>query len=320
MAEEFIPFASRPEWADVTPLAQDEGPAPAVRIAYTPQFEETMGYLRAVLAADERSQRALELTEEVIELNAGNYTCWHFRRQCLAALEADLEAELAYATAVGLENPKNYQIAAHLQFVTEAAGSPDKAMAFTSSVLGDDGKNYHAWALRQWCIASFDLWENEREFVDALLDVDVRNNSAWNQMFFVWTKNGTASPEDKGTALPELIETALTRIGRAPNNESPWNFLYGILEHALDNAVPDAMSTATGAVARVADLASSFIVSTPLRVFLVRAYSTLLPHDPTHLKTARDMAHTLATSLDTIRAKYWTYRIAQIDLLLLQSS
>lgn len=69
-----IPFKDRPEWSDVTPLEQDDGPHPLVPIAYSPAFSDAMGYLRAVLAKDERSERTLALTGEVIGLNAANYT------------------------------------------------------------------------------------------------------------------------------------------------------------------------------------------------------------------------------------------------------
>lgn len=69
-----VPIKQRPEWADVVPLAQVEGPDSVVEIAYRDEFREAMDYFRAMYFADERSQRALDLTSEVIEMNPGNYT------------------------------------------------------------------------------------------------------------------------------------------------------------------------------------------------------------------------------------------------------
>ena len=72
--DERIPISQRPEWSDVTPIPQDDGPNPVVPIAYKDDFTETMDYFRAVYFADERSPRSLHLTAEAIHKNAGNYT------------------------------------------------------------------------------------------------------------------------------------------------------------------------------------------------------------------------------------------------------
>ena len=74
--------------SDIKPIPQDDGPDPVCSIAYTTEFTQAFDYIRALLKADERSERALKLTTSCLKLNAANYTVWHFRRRCLIALSS----------------------------------------------------------------------------------------------------------------------------------------------------------------------------------------------------------------------------------------
>lgn len=48
-------------------------------------------------------------------------------------------------------------------------------LEMVARVLKGDGKNYHAWAYRQWLLQTFQTgWEAERLFVDELLKEDTR--------------------------------------------------------------------------------------------------------------------------------------------------
>ncbi|KAK6161642.1 hypothetical protein DH2020_005023 [Rehmannia glutinosa] len=141
-----IPISQRPEWADVRPVPQDDGPNPVVPIAYTDDFSETMDYFRAVYLADERSTRALQLTKEAISLNSG--ITLHHRR-----------------------------------WVAEKLGThvATQELEFTREIFSQDAKNYHAWSHRQWVLQALGGWEDELAYCDELLEDDIFNNSAWNQ-------------------------------------------------------------------------------------------------------------------------------------------
>ena len=64
-------------WADNVPLPQDDGGLhPLAAIAYSEEYSEAMGYLRAVMAKNEFSERVLGLTEHIISMNPAHYTVW----------------------------------------------------------------------------------------------------------------------------------------------------------------------------------------------------------------------------------------------------
>lgn len=174
--EDWVFYSDRPEWKDVTPVEQDDGPHPVVQIAYSERCKwnpwskpshqcynfhsfpvnDVYNYFRAVVCKGEKSERALELTENALRLNAANYTVWQYRRDILKDIKADLNQELSYIEGVILGNPKNYQVWHHRRVIVELMNDPGQELELTAKVLALDAKNYHAWQHRQWAIAAFE--------------------------------------------------------------------------------------------------------------------------------------------------------------------
>lgn len=234
-----IPLSQRPEWVDVKPVPQDDGPNPIVPISYTDEFRETMDYFRAVYVADERSLRALQLTAEAVTLNAGNYTVWQFRRLVLEALNADLNKELEFVDGIVEGNSKNYQLWHHRRWVAEKLGTDvtTRELEFTKKILSKDAKHYHAWSHRQWALQALGGWEDELAYCQHLLKDDIFNNSAWNQRYFVVTR----SPLLGGLEAVRESEVTYTvnAIMEHPENESPWRYLRGLYRNDTQALVKD---------------------------------------------------------------------------------
>ena len=67
-------------------------------------------YFRAILKSQEKSERALALTKDALDLNPANYTVWQYRREILRYLNKDLKEELKYNRGMIEVNEKNYQV------------------------------------------------------------------------------------------------------------------------------------------------------------------------------------------------------------------
>ncbi|KAI0514378.1 prenyltransferase alpha subunit [Xylaria bambusicola] len=246
-------YANDPEWDDVVPIPQEEPEGALAAIAYADDYAEAMAYLRAVMVLKEHTPRCLRLTEHIIDMNPAHYTVWLYRFDIVKALNIPIPDELEWLNEVSLEHLKNYQIWHHRQQLLDlhypAVQSDEKAVAalaageldFLTDILEKDTKNYHVWSYRQYLVRKLGLWDSGEEMrsTEMLISQDVLNNSAWSHRFFLVFDNPKQStPGSHSTAydpkVPEEIilrETAYAeeKIFLAPQNQSPWNYLRGVL-------------------------------------------------------------------------------------------
>ncbi|KAL8960964.1 MAG: hypothetical protein Q9193_002408 [Seirophora villosa] len=242
-------YSESEEWADVVPIPQNEGgPNPLAAIAYSEEYREAMEYLRAVMASDEKSERVLELTEHIISMNPAHYTVWLYRANTLfelqkrtqSDLKEDILEELRWLDGVSLRHLKNYQIWHHRQtLMSHLSSLPSTELSFLARMFAKDAKNYHVWSYRQRLVRHFSLWDTELPYIETLLAADVRNNSAWNHRWFVLFGQHVDPSSGKGMdevgniidedLIDKEVEYTQAKIRLAPQNQSPWNYLRGLL-------------------------------------------------------------------------------------------
>jgi len=141
--------------------------------------------------------------------------------------------------------------------------------------------------------------------VDRLICEDQRNNSAWNQRFFVIKHLGFT---------PDLIQRELSytmnRIRIIKNNESAWNYLVGVMRQG-DNGKAR-LSSYPEVVAFVEELYQAGNRSPYLLAFLIDLYQEqalqLKTSDGDQLaRKVYGLCEDMASKHDVIRRKYWQY-------------
>ncbi|KAI9369926.1 hypothetical protein BJX61DRAFT_122449 [Aspergillus egyptiacus] len=332
-------YSSDPEWASVEPIplndGSESGAMPLATIAYSDEYTEATSYLRAVMAANEMSERALKLTEHVISMNPAHYTVWIYRAKILFALEKDLNEELEWLNGVSLKYLKNYQIWHHRQVLMSTREHfptlPPKEMDFLMEMFAQDSKNYHVWTYRHWLVRHFKLWDSPREIadVDSLLNSDVRNNSAWNHRYMLrfgprddepdsGMVNADGSPSEKGRLhvvdedmVDEELQYAQTRIIQAPENRSPWWYARGVLRAAgrpLSEWTGFAQKFVLEELDDQGNVVDVKVKSSHALEWLADVYAD----GADHRADAVRMLNLLKDKYDPIRTNYWQYRIQTV--------
>ncbi|KAF2725408.1 protein prenylyltransferase [Polychaeton citri CBS 116435] len=301
-------YSEDPAWADVVPLPTDTGgPNPLAAIAYSDEYAETMSYLRAVMAANEHSERVLDLTEDLIDMNPAHYTVWLYRATTLFALGTDLRVELEWLNETALRYLKNYQIWHHRNLIVDKLDSCEGESDFIEGMFEQDAKNYHVWAYRQWLVKRFDLWDQgEVEFTDKMLQGDIRNNSAWNHRWFViFGRPGQVS----GPAGEELrqreMQFALDAIRKAPQSQSPWNYLRAVV---LKSSLP--LSTLKEIALEFADTSKPNGVRSSHALELL---AEIFAEEGDGGERAITILDLLTNKYDPIRKNYWQYQKARLS-------
>lgn len=259
-----------------------------------------MDCFRGVLQTNEYSDRVLALTRDVINANPANYTVWCFRRRVLDALGADLRPELQWTAEMALEHPKNYQIWNYRRDICTMLRDGSAEKEFCAMSFHVDAKNYHAWAHRQWAVKTFDLWDGELEFVDNMLRDDVRNNSAWNHRWVVLNHTlGLATREEREREVAYTLE----QIARAVHNESPWNYLRGLIRgHEATFA------------AHLKEHLQQIMGTSPECIFAAALLVDLYAKEGTEdaLESASKLLETLMNETDCVRKAYWHFRLVAL--------
>lgn len=147
--------------------------------------------------------------------------------------------------------------------------------------------------------------------MDRLIAEDIRNNSAWNQRFFVLKHYGF-TPD----VVQREIQYTMNRIRVVKNNESAWNYLGGVLKYE-DNGTRNCHHEV---LSFCEELYTSGVRSPYLLVFLIDLYkdqclqqSNVAESDMLSRKVF-NLCNDMSKKYDIVRRKYWQYIAEQFKV------
>ena len=206
-------YAIHPTWQDVEPIPQADQTGALAAIAYSPRYAEAMSYLRAVMAANEVSDRALLLSEDLIGMNPAHYTVWIYRMRVLQALwegqmtddnsshvlgekgsDVDpqlwshIQTELAWLDDVSFKNLKNYQIWHHRQSLANLLPTNPLSLNANST----ESQDYASSPATTFTGSTRDeiakFIASEQRFLAQILSLDTKNYHVWSYRQWLCTR------------------------------------------------------------------------------------------------------------------------------------
>lgn len=234
------------DWSGVKPVFIPDEKRQLARINYSEEFAVSMAYLRAIQRSHEISERALALTQAILELNPAHYSVWDYRFEIVKEIGNDMydpkEVGLvrsdkfppvgedgAWLNEFTLDHPKNYQVWNYRQHLADPISLEffRGELLLVRIVLEDDPKNFHAWSHFKWAVqnappGTYDV-PGLLDYAGKLLHDDVWNNSAWSFRYFLFQHY------DELQKTSEL-DFVTQKIAEAPQNEAAWSYGKGIFQ------------------------------------------------------------------------------------------
>ena len=199
-------YSVHPLWQDIKPIPQMDQSGALAPIAYSPRYSEAMSYLRALMADNEVSERALGLTEDLISMNPAHYTVWIYRMRILKGLWSEskgadaeavevkddktagsgpneindelwdkIQAELQWLDEVSFRNLKNYQIWHHRHGLADLLPADSTS---TTTIPSESSKQASISDETRSILALF--ISSEQIFLARILLQDTKNYHVWS--------------------------------------------------------------------------------------------------------------------------------------------
>ncbi|KAL6508650.1 CAAX geranylgeranyltransferase alpha subunit [Orobanche gracilis] len=138
---------------------------------------------RKIDQADPDTQKAIQLSKDVIGDFSENPSAWECRYQILVIFDVYWHEELEFITLLAKKDPCNPCLWRYRRRVIEKLGENAASLElnFTEEILTLDARNQYAWVHRKWVLQSFEGWKDELTFCRELIENDNYNCFAWKQ-------------------------------------------------------------------------------------------------------------------------------------------